>query len=229
MWSKRLMKQQVVCHLCGNNYMEMAFTGQCVAPEQPALNRRRRSDWQRVEIDCPEWFAFPFPSQACHQPGPRPYLRARLAFLCERLGEQRFSRTSPRQESVNLNREMSFSDLLGFTALRFFIRRWLSEDSRSPKRLCFLFLSFFFFNGFKSQAKLVCVNPSLLKEQNPSKVGLNQRQDRIGLFNFMKNKENYKTRCRYWKQDVNKMSCRRILYQMALVLSVTSFIFYRNG
>lgn len=49
MWSKRLMKQQAVCHLCRNNYMEMVFTGHCVAPVQPVLNWRQWSDWQRRE------------------------------------------------------------------------------------------------------------------------------------------------------------------------------------
>lgn len=48
-WSKRLMKQRAVCHLCRNNYMEMVFTGHCVAPEQLALNRQRWSEWQRRE------------------------------------------------------------------------------------------------------------------------------------------------------------------------------------
>lgn len=49
MWSKRLMKQQAVCHLCRNNYMEMVFTGHCVAPEQSALNWQRWSERQQWE------------------------------------------------------------------------------------------------------------------------------------------------------------------------------------
>lgn len=67
MWSKRLMKQQVVCHLCRNNDMEMVFTGHFVAPERPVLN------WQQVtgsRGNRLSWMiCFFLPSQERHQPG----------------------------------------------------------------------------------------------------------------------------------------------------------------
>lgn len=67
MWSKRLMKQQVVCHLCRNNDMEMVFTGHCVAPARPVLN------WQQVtgsRGNRLSWMiCFFLPSQERHQPG----------------------------------------------------------------------------------------------------------------------------------------------------------------
>lgn len=35
MWSKRLMKQQVLCHSCWNNYMEMLFTATVLLRNRP--------------------------------------------------------------------------------------------------------------------------------------------------------------------------------------------------
>lgn len=81
MWSKRLMKQQGACCSCGSNNMEIAFTGHCVAPQQPVLNWQKLSDLQQQEQivlnDLPFFF---LPSQACHRPSsPLSYCRSHSA------------------------------------------------------------------------------------------------------------------------------------------------------
>lgn len=125
MWSKRLMKQRAVCHLCRNNYMEMVFTGHCVALEQPVLNWQQRRKLAAVGADCPEWFAF------WSKPG---VSAASLCLIAASLAsvpaECGVSYASPDR---NLNREMSFSDRACYVASTF-IKLGLSEALHRPKQ-----------------------------------------------------------------------------------------------
>lgn len=116
-WSKGLTKQQAVCQLCGKNDMEIIFMGHCVALKQPGLKWQYWSDWQWLEWNRLSWMIC-FRSK----PGVSP---ARLGLICvwiavcySRVERAPFSR-KPRQESVSLNWETSFSDLVGFIARQF--------------------------------------------------------------------------------------------------------------
>lgn len=143
MWPKRLMKQQGAWYLWGNNYMEIAFTGHCVAPQQPVLNWQKWSDLQlREQIVLTDllFFFFFLSSHASHRPSSA-LSTVRLPYCTSNSERPHFTPT-PQRESVNLNREMSFSDLLGFMVLWlhrrvdfFFICFALAQTFLSAKRL----------------------------------------------------------------------------------------------
>lgn len=115
-WSPKIDEDVAVCYLLTHNDMEMVFTG--------PLCRIDRKRLTAEGIDCPGWFFF-CRTRALSARG----LAAGLMARCVASAVHK-----PRQESVNLNRKMSFSDLSGtFMAPSF--------HQTSTARLC---LSVFF-------------------------------------------------------------------------------------
>lgn len=126
-WSSKVDKDAAVCYLWPHNDMEMVFT-------RP-LCRIDRKRLAAEGIDCPGWFYFFTHTRALSARGLAAGPIARHVASAAH---------KPWQESVNLNRKMSFSDLSGtFMAPSF--------HQTSTARLCFS-VFFVFFNFFMPQS-----------------------------------------------------------------------------
>lgn len=183
MWSKRLMKQHAACHLCGNNYMEMLFTGHCVAPMWSCIELTAVK-WLAAEgIDCPEWFAFPLRARRVISHA-WPYLRV-VSLQYQPLGAHAFSHAGlDRNQSIWIGRCHFLICLAlrprGFITLRVVRRLVLAENNFSFR----YFILFFFsnsngkFNGdyYNSRISAPTICPCKLTKcskgkQNSTRVG----------------------------------------------------------